>query len=190
MIVGSYLVYLVQLFFSITIVSKSIDFNSSGLSTHSSGSISSTPLRSPSDTLTRAEFFHDEHDALKFKYECLKIKIKNNNTNEEDDNEYRRLIKDFGKDRLYDATKLLFETAYEEDEILSHTVSGKKANTKVVEVKPKFSPHRFGKIRGALQQICPELLNDSTVLTKKITAVQKRLKLDKAKREQVQPPAI
>ena len=165
-------------------MSKSIDFNSSdsGLSTHSSGSISSTPLRSPSD----------EHDALKLKYDRLKIKIKNNNTNEEDDNEYRRLIKDFGKDRLYDATKLLFETAYEEDEILSHTVSGKKANTKVVEVKPKFSPHRFGKIRGALQQKFPQLLNDSTVLTKKITAVQKRLKLDKAKREQVQeePPAI
>lgn len=152
----------------------------------------SSPMFQPkgSDTITRAEFFHelrnyvkkDDFDALKLRYERLKRKFKNQGCSEDLD-EYSELIKDYGPHCMYDATKVLLHHAYTEGEILSHTVSGKRANSKVTSVKPKFTPTRFSKIKGALTQKYPEARNDPTNVTKKVTAVQKRLKLDKIKRE-------
>ena len=77
--------------------------------------------------------------------------MKNSENNANDDiDEYSEMIKSLSPNAMYDATKLLMNHAYSEDELLSHTVSGKRANTKVDQVKPKFTPSRFSKIKSAL----------------------------------------
>lgn len=83
------------------------------------------------DFMTRAEFYHeianyvkrDDFDQLKSKYDRLKRKIKAGNQND-DEEDYDQLIKGYGPQNLYDATKQLMHHAYTEKEILDHTVSG------------------------------------------------------------------
>lgn len=149
--------------------------------------ISSSSPHSANGIITRAEFYHelsgyvkrDEFDRLKSKYDRLKRKVRGCRNEEADD--YDDVIKDYGPHCMYDATKRLMLHAYTQDEILAHTISGKRANSKVTTVKPKFTPSRFTKVKNALQKKFPESLNDPTLIHKRITSVQKRLKLDQLK---------
>ena len=93
-----------------------MDFNASICSNISTPPTPSMPVNY---VLTRAEFFHElrnyvkleDFQILKSKHERLKRRVKSCGNNEEELDEYSALIKDFGKDRLYDATKVLFQTA-------------------------------------------------------------------------------
>lgn len=148
----------------------------------------STPSRN--QYISKSEFYHElrdyvcieEFDKLKQKYERLKRSVREGRPGNDLD-EYAERIKNFGSNNIYDATKELMCHVYTEEEILGHTVSGKRSNSKIMNVKPKFTPERYNKLKSAIQQKFPEAAKDSTVLTKKITAVQKRLALEKVKRE-------
>jgi len=154
-----------------------------------------TPHKS-GEYVTKAEFYHElqnyvrkeDHDKLRQRYDRLKRNVKEGIRTSED-SDYADRIKNFGPGNIYDATRELMHYAYSEDEILSHTVSGKRANTKVAVVKPKFTPTRFLKLKSAIQGKFPEVAQDPTLLSKKVTAVQKRLFLEKKQRaEKEQPP--
>lgn len=114
----------------------------------------------------------------------MKQKVKNSVVSADDD-EYSDMIKNMGPLGMYEATKLLMNHVYTEEEILSHTISRKRANSKMDEVKPKFTSSRYNKIKVALIKNYPLAATNQTLLSKKVSAVQKRLKLDKIKRQSI-----
>ena len=113
-----------------------------------------------------------EFQRLQGRYEKLKRKIAQNSTAFEDD-EYYQSIESFGNDKTYEATLHLTEKAFT-DEKISHSVSGRRANSKITVVKPQFSPNWFNKVCNALKKKFPDINKDQTIITKKYSLCKKR----------------
>ena len=165
---------------------------------HSQNQLSSTPIAhvnslgstslplpnqptSASAYISRAELFNildnyvqkSEFQRLQGRYEKLKRKIAQNSTAFEDD-EYYQSIESFGNDKMYEATLQLMEKAFTNEEIRNHSISGRRANSKITVVKPQFSPNRFNKVCNALKKKFPDINKDQTIITKKVQSVQKK----------------
>ena len=81
---------------------------------------------------------------------------------------------------LFMTVQILLKKLFTIEEILSHSVSGKAANSKTV-AKPRFDPMKIELIRKiASDQHGSQIVSTSTV-TNKIQAVQKAVKRDLSK---------
>ena len=83
-----------------------------------------------------------EYERLQGRYEKLKQKIAQNSTAFEGDEYYQSTVS-FGNDKIYEATLHLMEKSFTDEEIRSHSVSGRRANSKITVAKLKYSPNRF-----------------------------------------------
>ena len=78
-------------------------------------------------------------------------------------------------------------TTFSDEELLSHSVSGKPCNSTKSgqKIKPPFDHVKFGTVCKVLFETFPDLESDRKALTSKIHAMQKRVLRDLQKKTEV-----